>query len=376
MTGYAVCTANVMLILKRDGFASSLKITLLFLLTQLTAEMYFSVRSALLFVQLHTLVRTKVGRQNICLSSAFRSQTAILSISALHSHQLAVRQTLLCLSHLKDTREKVTKYGAQVTIFLGLRKVLTDAFMLSTLKTVSSVQHLVLTKSLTLTLLLQQRRVQSLQMQLLTLITTLYGGKVLIRTHLQTQLTGRVTLGTVRQAKKRAHIQTQDLQLLLLTALAFHLNLKIQTVFLFQHSYSAAAVQSLLRLYISQRTGITVYSQVQLWVLKQLLLQQVKLVLFAVTLWQCSHSAATIWAIIGSTGLKSVNLLMKIKHLRFSMLTGSVKMMKVTSYGLVLVITSEFLIGLLTVAKARLTLRKQLSVIFHMLRILTLKALI
>lgn len=53
-----------------------------------------------------------------------------------------------------------------------------------------------------------------------------------------------------------------------------------------------------------------------------------------------------------------------------------VKMTKVTSYGLVLVITSEFLIGLLTVAKARLTLRKQLSVIFHMLRILTLKALI
>ena len=49
-TGYVVCTANVMLILKRDGFASSLKITLLFLLTQLTAEMYFSVRSALLFV--------------------------------------------------------------------------------------------------------------------------------------------------------------------------------------------------------------------------------------------------------------------------------------------------------------------------------------
>ena len=93
-----------------------------------------------------------------------------------------------------------------------------------------------------------------------TLITTLFGGKVLIRTHLQTQLTGRVTLGTVRQAKKRAHIQTQDLQLLLLTALAFHLNLKIQTVFLFQHSYSAAAVQSLLRLYISQRAGITVYS--------------------------------------------------------------------------------------------------------------------
>ena len=116
--------------------------------------------------------------------------------------------------------------------------------------------------------------------------------------------------------------------------------------------------------------------EVQLWVLKQLLLQQVKLALFVVTLWQCSHSAATIWAIIGSTGLKSVNLLMKIKHLRFSMLTGSVKMTKATSYGLVLVITSEFLIGLLTVAKARLTLRKQLSVIFHMLRILTLKALI
>ncbi len=40
------------------------------------------------------------------------------------------------------------------------------------------------------------------------------------------------------------------------------------------------------------------------------------------------------------------------------MLTGSVKMTKVTSYGLVLVITSEFLIGLLTVAKARLTLQE------------------
>ncbi len=41
-----------------------------------------------------------------------QSQTEKSSISALHSHQLAVKQTLLCLSHLKDIREKATRYGA------------------------------------------------------------------------------------------------------------------------------------------------------------------------------------------------------------------------------------------------------------------------
>ncbi len=118
----------------------------------------------------------------------------------------------------------------------------------------------VLTKSQTLTLLLLLRRAQSSPMLLSTLTTTQFGGKVLTRTHLQTQLTGRVILGTVRQAKKRALIQTQDLQLLLLTALAFHLNLRTLTVFLFQHSYSVAVVLSSLHLYISQRAGTTVYS--------------------------------------------------------------------------------------------------------------------
>ena len=71
------------------------------------------------------------------------------------------------------------------------------------------------TRSLILMLLHQQRRAQSLQTLLSTLITTQFGGKVLTRIHLQMQLTGRAILGTVKQARKRVLIQTQDSQLLL-----------------------------------------------------------------------------------------------------------------------------------------------------------------
>ena len=83
------------------------------------------------------------------------------------------------------------------------------------LKMDSSALLPVLTRSLILMLLHQQRRAQSLQTLLSTLITTQFGGKVLTRTHLQMQLTGRVILGTVKQALKRVLIQTQDSQLLL-----------------------------------------------------------------------------------------------------------------------------------------------------------------
>lgn len=50
MIGFAVCTANVMLIPKRDGSASSPRTTLSSPLTPLTAATYSSVKSALLFV--------------------------------------------------------------------------------------------------------------------------------------------------------------------------------------------------------------------------------------------------------------------------------------------------------------------------------------
>ena len=93
-----------------------------------------------------------------------------------------------------------------------------------------------------------------------TMKGTLFGGKVLIRIRLQMLLTGRVILGTVKHQQKRVLIQTQDLLLLQQTALAFHQNSTIQTVFRFLHSYSAVVVKSSLRLYISQRAGTTVYS--------------------------------------------------------------------------------------------------------------------
>lgn len=71
---------------------------------------------------------------------------------------------------------------------------------------------------------------------------------------------GRAIRGTARNPMKRALIPTQDSPLPQLTAPAFLPNLKIRRAFRFPHSYSAVAVQSLLRWYISQRTGITVYS--------------------------------------------------------------------------------------------------------------------
>ncbi len=114
------------------------------------------------------------------------------------------------------------------------------------------------TKSQTPMLLQQQRRAQFSQMLLLILIKTQFGGKASIRILPQMQSIGRAILGTAKLLKKRVLIPTQDLLLPQLTAPAFLLNLKIRRVFRFQHSYSAAVVLSLLRWYISQRTGTTV----------------------------------------------------------------------------------------------------------------------
>ncbi len=129
---------------------------------------------------------------------------------------------------------------------------------------------------------LQQRRAQSSQTLLITLMTTQFGGKVLTRTLLQMQLNGKVTPGMARRAKKKVLIPTAVSQLLLLTVLASAPNLRTPTVFRFQQSYSVADVQSLLPLFISLVTGTMVYSLVQSWLLKQLLQLQVQLALFVV----------------------------------------------------------------------------------------------
>ena len=160
----------------------------------------------------------------------------------------------------KRHRKKVTKYGALVTILLGLEKVQTADFTLSTQKMVSSALLLVLTKNLTLTLLQQLKKVQSSQTLLITLTTIQFGGKVSIRILQQMLLNGKVTLGMVRQAKKKVLIQTAVSQLLLQTAHALALNLKIQTVCRFQLLYSVADVQNSLHSFTNHVTGITVYS--------------------------------------------------------------------------------------------------------------------
>ena len=140
--------------------------------------------------------------------------------------------------------------------------------MLSTPKTVSSALLPAQTLSQIPTLLLQQRRAQSSQTLLITLMITQFGGKVLIRILPQTLSNGRATPGTVRKATKRAHIPTAVSQLLLLTAPASAQSLRTPTVFPSQLSYSAADVQSLLPSFISQETGTTVFSLAQSWLPK------------------------------------------------------------------------------------------------------------
>ena len=146
--------------------------------------------------------------------------------------------------------------------------------MLSTPKTDSSVLLPVQMKNQIRMLLLQQRRAQSSLMFVIILITTQFGGRVLIRIRQQMLSTGRAIPGTAQSLMKRALIQTQDLLLPQLTAPASPLNLKIRRVFRFLLSYSAAEEQSSLLSYISQRAGTTAFSLAQLWALKQLLPQQ------------------------------------------------------------------------------------------------------
>ena len=141
---------------------------------------------------------------------------------------------------------------------------------------VSLALLLVLTKNLIQMLLQQQNKVQFSQTLLTILTTTQFGGKVSIRIHQQTLLSGRVTHGMVRKAKKRALIQTAVSQLLLLTAHASAQSLKIQMVCQFLQSYSVADVQSSLHSFTSHVTGTTVYSLVLSWLLKQLQLLQVQ----------------------------------------------------------------------------------------------------
>ena len=108
--------------------------------------------------------------------------------------------------------------------------------------------------------------------------TTQYGGKVMTTKLLHTAQNGRVKNGHLIQ-KKKLLILTQDLQLLLVSAHAFHLNGKILQVYLSVLLSSVADVLRLLHWYISHLTGTMVYSLAQQWLLKQQLLQQVQLVL-------------------------------------------------------------------------------------------------
>ena len=149
--------------------------------------------------------------------------------------------------------------------------------MLSTPKTDSSALHPAQTKNQTPTHLLQQRAAQSSQTLLLTLITTQYGGKVSTRIRPKTLSSGKVSPGTVRKAKKKAHIPTAVSQLPQRTAPASAPSLKIPKAFRFQHLFSAADAQLSLLLYTSQETGITVYSLVQSWLQKQQQQQQAQL---------------------------------------------------------------------------------------------------
>ena len=146
----------------------------------------------------------------------------------------------------------------------------TEDFTLLTPKTVSSALLPALTKNLTPTLLQQQNRAQFSQTLHTTLTTTLYGGKVSTRILLQTLLNGRAIPGTVRKVMKKVLIPTAVSLLPQLTAPVSALNSRIPMVFRFLLLYSAADVQNLLPLFISHVTGITVYSLVQLWLLKQL----------------------------------------------------------------------------------------------------------
>ena len=105
-----------------------------------------------------------------------------------------------------------------------------------------------------------------------------FGGKVLTVMFLKKVQTGSATVGQ-KIAEQKVHILTQDLQLLLVSALVFLLNLNLLKVFPFQLSYSAEEEQKQLRSYTSHSTGSTVYLLVLQWHLKQQLLQQAQLVL-------------------------------------------------------------------------------------------------
>ena len=147
--------------------------------------------------------------------------------------------------------------------------------MQSTPKTASSALLPEQTKNQIRMLLLQQRREQSSQMFAIILITTLSGGKNLIRILRQTLSTGRAIPGTAKTRRANtALIRIQDSLLPQLTAPASAPNLKIRTAFRFLHSFSAEEEQNSLPLFISQRVGTTAFSLAQLWALKQQPLQQ------------------------------------------------------------------------------------------------------
>ena len=115
-----------------------------------------------------------------------------------------------------------------------------------------------------------------------TLMKIQFGGKDLTKILLQMHLIGPVSLGIAQNSirltsQPTALILTQDLQHLLKIVLAFLLNLKRERVCRFQQLFSVVVVLSLLRLYINQRIGKTVYLSVLLWHLKQLLPLQVQL---------------------------------------------------------------------------------------------------
>lgn len=154
--------------------------------------------------------------------------------------------------------------------------------------------------------------------------------------------------------RKGAHPNSQDLYPAV-NCPVFHLNLKSK-----RRSYFSICIRrppcKAIRRYISQRTGnhgvfvgsimseTTAAATGQVGVIRR------------DPIWQCSHSAATIRAIIEALGLKSVNPRWRC-YPRFSMLTGfRVKMTKVTSYGLVWWITRVLWL-IIDRCEARLTLR-------------------
>ena len=129
--------------------------------------------------------------------------------------------------------------------------------MQSTRRTDSSAWRRAPMRSPTSTRWSLPRRTPSSQTLRTTWMTTPSGGKVSTRIRRRTQLTGWASRGTAKSPQKRALIRTAASLRRQSTARAFLRNSTIRRAFRFPQWYSAAAVQKLLRWYISPLTGNT-----------------------------------------------------------------------------------------------------------------------